>query len=90
MTNETQLAAAVLASMGVKDYDPKVTGLLAEYLRRKCCRCCCREDGRGERGWREREAVEATALHTPHRLHPHRTHLTVECIPFTNTHSQAM
>jgi hypothetical protein len=39
--NETQLAAAVLASMGVKDYDPKVTGLLAEYLRRKCCWYCC-------------------------------------------------
>ncbi|GAB5035722.1 tata binding protein associated factor 21kda subunit isoform 1 [Nannochloropsis oceanica] len=34
MMNETQLAAAVLASIGVEDYDPKVTGLLAEYLRR--------------------------------------------------------
>lgn len=32
--NETQLAASVLQSMGVVDHDRKVTGLLAEYLKR--------------------------------------------------------
>jgi hypothetical protein len=64
--NETQLAAAVLASMGVKDHDPKVTGLLAEYLRRKCWCCCLRK--RGRRAWlgedRERGGREAGGKQT--------------------------
>lgn len=37
--DEVAVVRAVLASMGVADYDPKVATLLAEYLRRKSCVC---------------------------------------------------
>ncbi len=33
--DEVEVVRAVLASMGVTDYDPKVATLLAEYLRRE-------------------------------------------------------
>jgi hypothetical protein len=40
--DEVAVVRAVLASMGVADYDPKVATLLAEYLRRELgVRCVC-------------------------------------------------
>lgn len=36
--DDVAVVRAILASMGVADYDPKVATLLAEYLRRKSSR----------------------------------------------------